>query len=221
MQLIKYLVLALVLGYTAEWVPVNLLLATLGHDRPPITIVKNEALTQLIQNKTGVKINAIKISESDRPFGLMIGIPGSPQLILSRHLNENFSPSEMEYVVLHEAGHYRLNHSLKELLLGLILLFIGIRLCRSIPAAVFLGLIFGIGVIQLGKLHELQADQYSLDRTSDPQGMITATEKFSRYYGPKYSENVNPVWQWLFYRGNPYDNRIKMAEEKLLEYGNE
>lgn len=45
--------------------------------------------------------------------------------------------------------------------------------------------------------------------------MITATEKFRSYYGPRYSENSNQIIQWLFYRGNSYDNRIKMAEEEI------
>jgi len=69
----------------------------------------------------------------------------------------------------------------------------------------------------LGKLHKLQADQFSLDRTSDPRGMITATEKFRNYYDSKYSQNSNPIVQWLFYRGNPYENRIKIAKEEIIK----
>ncbi len=222
MRLIKYLILVLVFGYTAEWVPINLLLTSLGQDKPPVSIIQNDALTRLIQNKTGVKIDTIKISESDRPFGLMIGIPGKPQLVLARGLYDNFSPDEMEYVILHETGHYQLAHTIKEALFGGLLLILGIYLLKkisrnklAIPSAALLGLILGVVFIQLGKVNELQADQYALERITNPQGMIAATEKFRSYHGKKFTQNSNPILQWLFYRGNPYDNRIKMAQEKL------
>lgn len=219
---IKYFVFAIVLGYTGLWVQTNLLLATFGKGKPPITSVQNEVLTNLINEKTGLKLEKINISESDRPFGMMTSVFWSPQMILSRNLYENFNNSEKEYVILHEAGHYKLRHILQEWILGLSLLTLGIWLLKkfkanktALPAAAAMGLIFGIMFIQLGKIHELQADQYSLDRMTDPQGMIAATEKFKSYYGPKYSQNTNTLIQWLFYRGNPYDNRIKMAEEEI------
>lgn len=33
--------------------------------------------------------------------------------------------------------------------------------------------------------------------------------------GKKYSENNNKLLQWLFYRSNLYNNRIKMAQEEI------
>jgi Zn-dependent protease with chaperone function len=222
MRLVKYLVLALVLGYTAEWVPINLLLASLGKDKPPLTLVKNDELTRLIEEKTQVKIDTVKISESDRPFGMMIGIPGRPQLVLSRGLYDTFNLSETEYVVLHETGHYQLAHTIKELLFGLSLLILGVYLLKKVKnqkAAILLaalvGVFLGVMFIQLGKLHEIYADRYALKRITDPQGMIAATGKFSGYYGTKYTQSDNLLLHWLFYRANPYDNRIKMAKKEI------
>jgi len=221
MKLFKYFIFALVFGYVGYWVQINLLLATFGQGKPPIEIVKNETLTNLIQEKTGLKLANLKVAESDRPFGMMTSIIGAPQMILSRRLYESFSNSETEYVILHEAGHYQLKHILKEWLLGLTLLAVGLALIKklknrtAIPVAAGLGLIFGVLMIQQGKIHELQADQYSLGRMDDPRGMIAATEKFSHYYGSKYSQNKHPMIQWLFYRSNPYAQRIIMAEEEL------
>ncbi len=87
------------------WVQIKLLFGSLGKDRPPITIVENPQIQQLIKDKTRIDVESIKISESDRP-----------QLFLSRELYNSFTPDEVEYVVLHEAGHYALAHSVKELL---------------------------------------------------------------------------------------------------------
>lgn len=222
MKRVRYFIFAIILGYTGLWMQINLLLATLGKDKPPLTTVRNETLTNLMAEKTGLKLVSVKIAEADRPFGMMTSVFWSPQMILSRNLYENFNASEMEYVVFHEAGHYKLRHIFKEWLLGLMLLGTGIWILKKLKtnraalfAAATIGFIFGVIMIQLGKIHELQADQYSLDRMADPRGMITATEKFKSYYGPKYSQNTNPVIQWLFYRANPYDNRIKMAEAEI------
>jgi Zn-dependent protease with chaperone function len=129
-------------------------------------------------------------------------------------------------VVLHEAGHYVMWHLVKELTVGIILFIIGIiilkrikNLNKSIIFSIFLGLLFGILLVQIGKYHELQADKYTVKRISNPEGMIGATERFRDYHGKKYSQNQNSVIQFLFYRADPYDNRIKMAREEI-EYRN-
>jgi Zn-dependent protease with chaperone function len=167
-------------------------------------------------------VGTIKISESDRPFGMMMGIPGRPQLFLSRGLYNSFTPDEMEYVVLHEAGHYALAHSVKELLLGLVLLIVGVFLLKRIGKPILgllvanlLGLVFGVGMIRFGAFNELEADNYSATRMTNPEGMITATEKFRGYYGKSLTQTDNKILQWMFYRGNPYDNRIKMAKDEI------
>lgn len=221
MKWIKYVVFGLVLAYVPMWTQTNLLLESLGKDKLPIEVIKNPKISELIKDKTGVDIETIKISESDRPFGMMMGVPGNPQLILSRSLYNNFSSDEIEYVILHEAGHYKLGHSVKELFLGLVLFVFGIvifkritKLVPSLLAGILLGLVFGVGMIQVGKQNELQSDNFSVTRMTNPDGMITATEKFRHYYGTSFTQTDDRILQWMFYRGNPYDNRIKMAEEE-------
>lgn len=220
---LKYLLFGVILAYIPMWTQTNLLLGGLGKEKSPVTVVENPGLRQLIKDKTGVDVGTIKISESDRPFGMMIGIPGSPQLLLSRGVYSSFTPDEMEYVVLHEAGHYALAHSVKELLLGLVLLMVGIFLLKRIRkpmvgtlGAFLLGLVFGVGMIRFGAFNELQADNYSVTRMTNPEGMIQATQKFRGYYGKSLTQTDNKIIQWMFYRGNPYDNRIKMANDEIL-----
>jgi Zn-dependent protease with chaperone function len=219
--MIKFLLFGIVLAYTAMWSQTNLFLSSLGQKKSPVTTIQDDDLRQLIQNKTGTNIKSIKIAESDKPFGMMVGIPTKPQLILSRKLYDTFTPDEMEYVVLHEAGHYKLWHSVTELTAGIFLFVVGVLILRkvmpiplSLPTALLLGVIFGILLIRIGRLHEYQADSYSLKHMPNPQGMIAATSKFREFYEASYPKNK--VVQLLFYRGNPYDNRIKMAQAEIL-----
>ena len=76
------------------------------------------------------------------------------------------------------------------------------------------GLMFGIFMIQIGKVNEIQADRYALKHMTNPQGMISATEIFKKNYH-ETAFYKNPVTKFLFYRGNPYANRMKMAEEEI------
>lgn len=152
----------------------------------------------------------------------MIGIPTKPQLIFSRGLYDSFSPDEMEYVALHEAGHYTLWHGVIELIAGITLLVIGILILKkidifsfSIVMSFILGLFFGVLMTQLGRMHEYQADSYALARMTNPEGMIQATNKFRNYHGQKYTGNNNKIIQFMFYRGNPYENRIIMAKNEI------
>ena len=223
--MIKFFIFGAVLIYTALWSQANLFLSSLGQKKSPITIIQNDDLRKLIRNKTGIDIESIKILESDKPFGMMVGIPTKPQLILSRKLYDTFTPDEMEYVVLHEAGHYKLWHTITELTAGLILLALGILILRkvtalplSLPMALLMGVMFGILLIRVGRLNEYQADSYSLKHMTNPQGMITATNKFRAFYEDSYPKSK--VIQSLFYRGNPYDNRIKMAQAEITERKN-
>ncbi|MFC1710464.1 M48 family metallopeptidase [Patescibacteria group bacterium] len=218
----KYIIFTIVFVYSSLWIVINLSLSSLGQEKFPVTVVEDHGVQQLISDKTGVNIENIKISESPHPFGMMVGIPTRPQLILSRGLYDAFTPDEMEYVVIHEAGHYALWHGVKEFVAGLILFMVGIYILRKVVDvrkflvySILLGLFFGILMVQLGKAHELQADNYTVKRMENPTGMIEATKKFRDYHGKKYSQATNPLIKFMFYRANPYDNRIKMAQEEI------
>ncbi len=195
---------------------INLFLSSLGKGKKPITFIKDSNISELLLEKARVKINKIKISESSLFFGAMVGIPGKPQLFISRKLYEDFNKDELEYVVLHEVGHYKLGHSIKELALGILFFVTGSFILikfSSLLLAVLLGLFFGILMIQIAKLKEIEADNFALKRVDKPQGMITATQKLFKAW--EYKSSQNPIIRFLFYRGNPYNNRIKMAETEI------
>jgi len=217
---LKYLLFLLLVVYIPQWTQVNLIISGIGKNKPPVTTVIDTKISDLVQDKTAVDIKTINISESELLFGMMIGIPGRPELVLSRKLYETFSETELEYVLLHEAGHYKLSHSIKEIVLAIFLLLLGITLLRRFSSkpkgflyALFLGLLFGIVLIQYGKISEIEADSYTLERISDPQGMIQATEKFKKIADQGGTKPF--LVKFLFERKNPYQNRVLMAEEEL------
>jgi Zn-dependent protease with chaperone function len=204
------------------WVTIALWGSSLGKQKKPVTILSDKNISILIKQKTGIIIESVTIAESDRPFAMMVGIPSKPQLVLSRYLYSTFSPVALEYVLLHEAGHYVLWHSVIETLAGITFLILGIMLlkrihhgCRLYVTAVLLGVFFAVFMIRLGRIHEYNADGYTLKHISNPKGMIEATENFKTYYGMNFTENHNPILQWLFYRSNPFENRIEMAEREI------
>lgn len=213
------MIFGLVIWITFYWVAISLFVSSLGQKKAPIMIVENIPLLQLIKDKTGIGITNVKISESQQPFAFMVGIPTQPQLIISRAVYDNFNPSAMEYVLIHEAGHYKFWHGVTEFGAMLILLIIGVVLIKKLNLGfvkiIILGLFFGILLIQLGKFDEIQADKFTAKTMTDPQGMIEATNNFRNYHGKRYTENENKLLEFLFYRSNPYDNRIKMAEEQI------
>ena len=211
-----YLVFGIILFYIPMWLQINLFLSGLGKKKKPVTFIKNSEISKILYKRARTKIDTIKIVESDLLFGMMIGIPGNPKLILSRKLYGTFNKDELEYVILHEAGHYKLRHSVKELTEGIVLFILGTWILSNFTnliLATLLGLIFGILMIQLAKISELEADNFSVKRMENPKGMITATHKFFKAW--KSQDPKSPVIRFLFYRGNPYKNRIRMANGEV------
>lgn len=217
MENTKYLIFALILFYIPMWSQINMFLSSLGRNKRSVMIVKDKWIIKILNKKANMRIKNIKIISSNLMFGMMAGIPGNAQLMLSERLYKDFNKDELEYVLLHEAGHYRLGHSVIEFIEGIVLLGLGVFLMNymklNILSSIFLGLTFGILMIQSGRLKEVQADTFSLKRMSNPKGMIAATNKLFKAWKNRSSKNKAILF--LFYRGNPYKNRIKMAKNEI------
>ncbi len=218
----NYLLFSLINLYIFFWTIINLSLSSLGSKSAHVTIVEDDNITSFVAQKCYLVIKKIKIAESLKLFGMMIGIPGFPQLILSRKLYETFDKDELEYVLLHESGHYILKHGIKDFFWVISLNLIGIFVLSFVPnslvafiASITLGTVTGIMLIQIGRRHEVEADTYAVKLMDNPQGMIDATHQFQNFYGKRYSEHNNKFIQYLFYRGNPYENRIRIAKTEI------
>jgi len=216
----KYLLFFIVFAYVSQWMVINLYLSSIGQKQQILTTVSQSPLIDLIGSKTGISLKSFQIVASDKLYGLMIGIPGRPYMVLSSSLDQKFTDSEKEYVVLHEIGHYVLYHSIKEIAFFSLLFLVGIVILRNrkLYLAPILGIIFGLLFIQFASNSEYEADRYAVSRITDPHGMITATNKFK-------NDRLLPLddysikWK-LFYRSTPYHHRIEMADNEITRRNN-
>jgi len=222
LSLSKYLFFFLLLFLVMQWTVISLYFTSFGQKQELLKKVDKFPLQSLILQKTGVKINSLHIINSNRPYGAMIGVPGAPYLMLSKYLYEKFNTPEMEYVLLHETGHYVLKHSAKEGVLFFIFFGLGSVIIYKIHARKYmlfiiliLSLFLGIILLQQGRRHEYEADHFAASKISDPEGMISATKKFQNFYGDHFTYNGNILIMRLFYRSVPYQDRIMMANEEI------
>ncbi|MFH1244281.1 MAG: M48 family metalloprotease [bacterium] len=218
----RYVILFLIIFCVATWMTLQLNLTSLGQKRQILTKVTDSSLITLIKEKTGLQLESFQIIASDQPHAAMIGVPGHPFMTVSSNLNDTFTGSEKEYVVLHETGHYLLNHTVKEILFGLFLFVIGcffIHKHRKLYLIPIIGITFGLLCIQYGMVSEKEADRFAVARITDPNGMITSTEKFRAGHLPPL-DDYSPLWP-IFYRSNPYHVRIDMARQEIITRGNQ
>jgi len=212
---IKYIVFFLILAYVSQWMTINLYLTSLGQKQQGLTEVKDSPLFEVIKSKTGLTLNSFQIIASTKLYAVMIGVPGKPYMMLSSKLNQDFTDSEKEYVVLHETGHYLLHHSIMEALFFALLFILGCFLIRKRPwyFIPIIGILFGLIYIQFGMRSEYEADHYAVTHITDPQGMISATEKF-KYQNFPPKDDTGIKWR-LLYRSVPYQERIEIAKQEM------
>jgi Zn-dependent protease with chaperone function len=193
----------------------NLYLSSVGQKQQLFTEIKSSPLIDLIQTKTGLTLSSFRIVASTRMYALMVGLPNKPYMVLSSALNQAFSDSEKEYIVLHESGHYLLRHGMKEAIAFILLYAIGCLIIRKLPfwSIPCIGIMLGLLYIQVGMHNEYEADHFALIHITDPQGMITATHKFKAQQFPKIDDH-SLTWKLLL-RSTPYYERVNMANEEI------
>lgn len=141
-------------------------------------------------------------------------------MILSQALYKTFNVDEIEYVVLHETGHYVFAHSAKLAVLFLSLLSIAFVLITDSQMPIvwmLVAVMIGLIQIQMSRVCEYEADAFALSHLSNPKGMITATHKFQKAYKNfdiiRHDEDT--VIGRLIYMGIPYNKRVQCAEKEI------
>lgn len=207
----------LLIAGLSNWTQIQALFFSAEDSAQVLRTSEDEELNTQVSALTQQEVTTPLIASSAKTFGMMIGLPGKPQMILSQGLVDQFTPLEREYVILHEYGHYQKQHSVKEALMTGVFCLLAITIILQFPSgkremiAVLMSLIFAIGLIQIGKLHELEADRFTLSHLSDPQGMIQATQKLKA----NNPSRPDGVVEFLLFRSFSYDYRIKMASLEI------
>jgi hypothetical protein len=214
----KYYIFLFLVTLITQWIKIYLLYLCWGK-KDNRKNISDPLILDFIFQKTGLKLTSIKLVPCHKPFGAMADrYLFWPLMMLSTNLYDTFNKSELEYIVLHEAGHYKLRHLMKLRLIllfwfitGFIILgFVSNKMTLAVTLPL-LSLVIGTVINFFVRRIEYQADTYAAMRINDPKAIISATEKMKHAY--------SNLWQhkllYPFYSGNTYTNRIKIANEEI------
>lgn len=216
-MIINFLIFTIIFIYLANWFQVNIFIKSLISPKVSVRFIRDNWITSTIKRKTGLNIQRIVIFNTKKMFGMMPGLPFKPEMILSQGLYKNLKRNELEWVILHEAGHCLLWHNLKIAITQIILLLSGLFLINKIGSLVWLSIVTAIvlSVIsaKISKFFETEAEWFSVSRMDDPKGMINGALKFQVAY-PKsgWFKLRNLLWRWNISNAE----RVIIAEKELV-----
>jgi Zn-dependent protease with chaperone function len=216
----KYIIVVILSYISWQWMSLYLFATSIKKGKDAVKIITDKKLLDVIFKKTGLRLASIRISSSQKLFGMMIGLPRYPYMILSQGLYDSFNKDELEYVLLHESGHYILAHSAKLAVLFISFLTIGFVCISNIEIPLIwiaVALVIGLIQIQMSRIFEYEADNFTVSLMTNPKGMITATKKFAQAYKNfdiiRHDEDT--LLGHLIYMGIPYNERIRNAEGEI------
>lgn len=219
LQIFYLIIFSLLYFYIANWFQVNTFVKHLSSSKKNIKIIENKEISQLIKRKTGINLKRIIVFNSQKMFGMMPGIPLHPELILSSKLLETLNKDELEWVLLHEAGHCVMWHVVKcgvvQILIFIFGIFLLIKTSANIPLLFMLSIILSLISVQLMRFFERQADKYSIQRVDSPNGVITAQEKFSMVNRGTTRADTSLARKILHWNIMPSE-RIIMAQKRMV-----
>jgi len=183
--------------------------------------VKDEWIKNIVKKKSRLILLDITLFHDNKMYGMMAGLPFWPKMILSTGLYNSFNKDELEWVILHEAGHCVLWHNLQSFLIELATLAFGIYLINIININLFfmpiLAILLGIVCIQIIRLTtEYVADKYSINLVDNPKGVISAQDKFRKNYSKNFMNNEKSIFRFLFHWNIYPAQRIEMAKKRIV-----
>lgn len=216
------IIFVVVFVYLSQGALVRMFIKSLINPKETILPFKDKNFLKKLQKKTGIDFD-IKVIKSKQFFGAMHGIPAKPIMTLSSKALEILDKGELEWVVLHEAGHC-LGYHVPFLIVGfLITLMSGIYLAfhlslglYSIPILLLMAFIFNVIYQQIGRVTEYFADRYAVTHIDDPNNMIRANRKLRKRALRHRSVYNSEILLFLFAPHISYSNRILMAQRKII-----
>lgn len=182
--------------------------------------IDDKWIKSTVKKKTGLSLLDITIFHDRKMYGMMAGLPFWPKMILSEGLYKSFNKDELEWVILHEAGHCVLWHNLQAFLLQIGILSFGIYtiflfkppLVLTVLYSTLLSFVY-IQVLRWGI--EYMADRYSIDRVENPKGVITAQDKFRNAYEKNPFHSEKSIFRFFLHWNIYPARRILMAKKRL------
>lgn len=184
--------------------------------------IKDEWINNVVKKKTGLKLPDITLFHDKKMYGMMAGLPFWPKMILSTGLYKSLNKDELEWVILHEAGHCVMWHNLQSFFIEMLTLAFGIHLVKIsninlffVPVHAILSSIVAIHLIRW--MTEYVADKYSINLVDKPNGVITAQEKFRKNYAKNFMNDEKSIFRFLFHWNIYPAQRIEMANKRLTK----
>lgn len=197
-----------------NWFQLLSFLSIIIGPRYKISSIDDKWIKSQVKKKTGLSLLNITIFHDQKLYGMMMGLPFWPKMILSEGLYKSFNKDELEWVILHEAGHCVLWHNLQAFFIQIGILSFGVYSMSLFKLSLFLTSIYAvllsfvcIQILRWGI--EYVADRYSINRVDNPGGVIAAQEKLRK------SHKVKGVLRFLFYWNISPTKRIEMAKQRM------
>lgn len=219
-SLLSFIIIYLIL---CNWFQAWTFFNALRKPKSKIYCIEDPWISEILHKKVGLTLNRIIIFENSTLFGMMPGIPWKIEMILSRGLYETLNKDELEWVILHEAAHCKYWHVVKSGIVQIVFLFIGLTLMSvfslSLLSTIFSSILLALLAIQCMKYFEWQADTFSITHVDNPQGVISAQDKF-RMHRPKglnWLYDENSILRHLLFWNITSSQRIQMARQREKE----
>lgn len=220
MNTFSFLAFIFIFFYISNWSQIHFFLYALRNPKKKISSIRNQWIVSTIKKKVGIKLKRIIIFENSLMFGMMLGIPKHPKMILSRGLYKTLSKDELEWVILHEGAHCKFWHNLKSGVVQIIIFLIGVYIIGAFHISVLVTTIFSITLalisIQCMKFFEWEADRFSITHMDNPRAVITAQTKFvTARKNSSWFYNEHSVFRKLLLWNILPSQRIKIVKAQL------
>jgi len=190
-----------------------------------------------LADRTGFRARTILVMDGSKRTGhsnaFFTGFGKFRRIVLYDTLMEQLEPEELEAVLAHEIGHYKLGHILKMMALSAIFILLGFRILAWLmnhswfytgfgfsadsglaPALLLIGLLAGLVTFWLNPLvnhwmrhHEYEADAFARESMKDGRQLISSLRKLHE----KNLSNLTP---------HPAFSRFYYSHPTLLEREN-
>ncbi len=214
MKVLLFLLIYLVI---CNWFQLRRFLSIIIGPRYRTSSIDDKWIKSIVKKKTGLSLLHITIFHDQKMYGMMVGLPFWPKMILSEGLYKSFNRDELEWVILHEAGHCVLWHALQAFFIQIGIMLFGIYTISLFELPLLLTWFYAIFLsfvcVQILRWStEYVADQYSINRVDNPKGVITAQEKFRNAY------NEKSILRFLFHWNIYPSKRIEMAKQRMRRF---
>lgn len=205
-----------------NWFQIQSFLSILIGPKYKTSSVNDTWIKAVVKKKTGLSLLDITLFHDQKMYGLMTGFPFWPKMILSEGLYRTLNRSELEWVILHEAGHCVLWHNLQAFLIQIGILSFGIYTVLlfklPLPLIFLYAMFLSFVCIQILRWSiEYVADSYSITRVDNPKGVITAQDKFRNASAKNLFHSEKSIFRFLLHWNIYPSKRIDMARQDIVK----